>query len=397
LGDPVFVNGLDLAVWIILLVKTVAIFALVMVSVLFMVMYERKAVAWLGVRYGPNRAGPNGWLQSLADGTKLLFKEAFTPRTADKKVYRAAPYLMLFPALLTFAIVPLGGPITIAGHTTLLQLADPPWGILFLLMMSGIAVYGVLLAGWASGSKYPLLGSVRASAQLVSYEAVLGLTTATVVLVSGTLRTSGIVVSQHGGFLVHWNIIRTLIVPFILFAIAITAEMTRPPFDLVEAEEELSGGYNLEYSSIDFAWFYLAEYAALVTNSAIIVTLWFGGPDGPRPSGGGVPHWVTTLFGPFWFSIKLLIILYLYVWVRATLPRLRYDQLMDLGWKRLIPGALAMLMIVAGRQINLSWALAALGGSLLFLALLWRAIDVGRGATELEAVRDGRMVRGDGE
>ncbi|HEY3811486.1 MAG TPA: NADH-quinone oxidoreductase subunit H, partial [Acidimicrobiales bacterium] len=199
MGDPLFNNGLNLAVWIILLVKVVAIFALVMVSVLFMVMYERKAVAWLGVRYGPNRAGPNGWLQSLADGTKLLFKEAFTPRGADKFVYKAAPYLMLLPALVAFSIVPLGGTITVAHHTTELQLADPPWGILFLLMTSGVAVYGVMLAGWASGSKYPLLGSVRASAQLVSYEAVLGLTTTTVVLVSHSLHTSTIVAAQHGG------------------------------------------------------------------------------------------------------------------------------------------------------------------------------------------------------
>ena len=354
MGDPVFVNGLNLAVWIILLVKVVVIFALVMVSVLFMVMYERKAVAWLGVRYGPNRAGPNGWLQSLADGTKLLFKEAFTPRGADKVVYKIAPYLMLLPALVAFAIVPIGGTITVAHHTTELQLADPPWGILFLLMTSGISVYGVMLAGWASGSKYPLLGSVRASAQLVSYEAVLGLTTTTVVLVTGSLHTSAIVAMQHGGFLNHWNFLRTLLIPFALFAIAITAEMTRPPFDLVEAEEELSGGYNLEYSSIDFAWFYLAEYAALVTNSAIIVTLWFGGPDGPRIAGNSI--------GPVWFMIKVLIILFVYVWIRATLPRLRYDQLMDLGWKVLIPASLAMLMIVAGRQISYSW------GSIAFAA-----------------------------
>jgi NADH-quinone oxidoreductase subunit H len=393
-GDPLFNNGLNLAVWIILLVKVVAIFALVMVSVLFMVMYERKAVAWLGVRYGPNRAGPNGWLQSLADGTKLLFKEAFTPRGADKVVYKAAPYLMLLPALVAFSIVPLGGTITIAHHTTRLQLADPPWGILFLLMTSGVAVYGVMLAGWASGSKYPLLGSVRASAQLVSYEAVLGLTTTTVVVVAGSLHTSTIVSTQHGGFLYHWNIIHTLLLPFAMFAIAITAEMTRPPFDLVEAEEELSGGYNLEYSSIDFAWFYLAEYAALVTNSAIIVTLWLGGPDGPRIAGHSI--------GPAYFTLKLLIILYIYVWIRATLPRLRYDQLMDLGWKRLIPGSLAMLMIVAGFQIDnppanshgftrfidsREWGLIAIGASLLLFAVLFRAIDMGRGATEVEAAR----------
>jgi NADH-quinone oxidoreductase subunit H len=391
--DPLFDNGLTLAVWLILLLKVVVTFLIVLLSVLFMVMYERKAVALLGVRYGPNRAGPNGWLQSLADGTKLLFKEAFAPRGADKVVYRVAPYLMLVPAMVAFAIVPIGGAVTIAHHRTELQLADPPWGILFMLMCSGVAVYGVMLAGWASGSKYPLLGSVRASAQLVSYEAVLGLTTATVVVVTGALQTSSIVASQHGGFLVHWNFLRTLLLPFILFAIAITAEMTRPPFDLVEAEEELSGGYNLEYSSVDFAWFYLAEYAALVTNSAIVVTLWFGGYDGPRIAGHSI--------GPVWFTVKLLIILYIYVWVRATLPRIRYDQLMDLGWKRLIPGALAMLLIVAGFQINAGgswvaqrkWGLIAIGASLLFIALLWRAIDVGHEATAVESARDDRRAR----
>jgi NADH-quinone oxidoreductase subunit H len=397
LGDPLFAHGLNLAVWLILLLKVVVVFVIVLVSVLFMVMYERKAVAQLGVRYGPNRAGPNGWLQSLADGTKLLFKEAFAPRTADKPVYRVAPYLMLVPAMIVFSIIPIGGPVTIAGHTTYLQLADPPWGILFLLMMSGVAVYGVMLAGWASGSKYPLLGSVRASAQMVSYEAVLGVTTATVVLITGSLRTSAIVAYQHGGFIYRWNFIHTALLPFILFAIAITAEMSRPPFDLVEAEEELSGGYNLEYSSIDFAWFYLAEYAALVTNSAIIVTLWFGGYDGPRIAGHSI--------GPIWFGIKLLIILFIYVWVRATLPRLRYDQLMDLGWKRMIPLSLAMLMIVAGFQVQNKvggsgfghfvaervWGFAAIGAAIVLGALLARAIDIGRTATEVEAKEGARL------
>jgi NADH-quinone oxidoreductase subunit H len=392
--DPLFDNGLNLAVWLILLLKVVVTFVIVLLSVLFMVMYERKAVALLGVRYGPNRAGPNGWLQSLADGTKLLFKEAFVPRAADRLVYRVAPYLMLVPAMIAFAIVPIGGTVTIAHHTTELQLVDPSWGILFLLMTSGVAVYGVMLAGWSSGSKYPLLGSVRASAQLVSYEAVLGLTTATVVLVTwvphetplhSALQTSAIAFSQHGPFLYHWNFIRTALIPFGLFAIAITAEMTRPPFDLVEAEEELSGGYNLEYSSIDFAWFYLAEYAALVTNSAIVVTLWFGGPDGPRIASHSI--------GPIWFAIKLLVVLYIYVWVRATLPRLRYDQLMDLGWKRLIPLALAMLLIVAGFQIDRKWGFVAIGASALLGLLLWRAIAVGHEASSVESARDDRMAR----
>ncbi len=399
MGDPLYIHGLDhWQVWVILLVKVVITFVIVLLSVLFMVMYERKAVAWLGVRYGPNRAGPNGWLQSLADGTKLLFKEAFTPRTADKLVYKLAPYLMLVPVMITFAIVPIGGTVSFGHYTTRLQLADPPWGILFMLMMSGLAVYGVILAGWSSGSKYPLLGSVRASAQMVSYEAVLGLTTATVVLVTGSLHTSAIVAAQHGGFLYRWNIIHTAVIPFILFFIAITAEMTRAPFDLVEAEEELSGGYNLEYSSIDFAWFYLAEYAALVTNSAIITTLWLGGPDGPSIAGHSI--------GPFWFTLKVLILLYVFVWIRATLPRLRYDQLMDLGWKRMIPAALAMLMIVAGFQVTNNvtgtgfghwldqrvWGLAAIGGAIILIALLVRAIDVGREATEVEAAQDSRMA-----
>lgn len=398
-GDQLFAHGLNLAVWLILLVKVLVIFLIVLLSVLFMIMYERKAVAYLGVRFGPNRAGPKGWLQSLADGTKLLFKEAFMPRTADKAVYKAAPYLMLVPMMIAFAIVPIGGHITIAHHTTELQLADPPWGILFLLMTSGMGVYGVILAGWASGSKYPLLGSVRASAQMVSYEAVLGLTTATVVLVTGSLHTSTIVAAQSGHLaFVHWNFIHTAVVPFILFSIAITAEMTRAPFDLVEAEEELSGGYNLEYSSIDFAWFYLAEYAALITNSAIIVTLWLGGPNGPTIDGHSV--------GPLWFVIKMLVILYIFVWIRATLPRLRYDQLMDLGWKRMIPAALVMLMVVAGFQAtpNVSghgfshwlgqreWGLAAVGAAILLILLFLRAIDVGRQATEIESAQESRMA-----
>jgi NADH-quinone oxidoreductase subunit H len=406
-GDPLFSHGLSLAVWLILLAKVVIVFAIVLLSVLFMIMYERKAVALLGVRYGPNRAGPNGWLQSLADGTKLLFKEAFTPRTADKWVYKAAPYLMLLPIMIVFSIVPMGGEITIAHHTTYLQLADPPWGILFLLMASGIAVYGVMLAGWSSGSKYPLLGSVRASAQLISYEAVLGLTTATVVLVTGNgtgfgdaLHTHAIVAAQSGHLAFsHWNLIHTAFVPFVLFAIAITAEMTRPPFDLVEAEEELSGGYNLEYSSIDFAWFYLAEYAALVTNSAILVTLFFGGPNGPTVDGNSI--------GPFWFVVKVLVILYIYVWVRATLPRLRYDQLMDLGWKRLIPTALAWLMIVAGFQVtnNVSgsgvghwleervWGIVAIGAAVVLGVIFIRAVDVGAKATEVETAQQDRLVQ----
>ena len=375
-GDPLFAKGIDLWVWVILVVKVLAVFAIVMVSVLFMVMYERKAVARLGNRWGPNRAGPNGWLQSLADGLKLFFKEALVPAQADKVVYRIAPVVALVPVFIAFSVVPIGGTITIGGYTTRLQLADPPWGILVMLMASSVSVYGVLLAGWSSGSKYPLIGSVRASAQMVSYEAALGLSVATVVLLTGSLHTSAIVAAQHGGFLYHWDILRSFGAPFAIFCIAITAEMTRPPFDLVEAEEELAGGFNMEYSSIGFALFYLAEYAALVTNSAFIATLFLGGPDGPRIAGHSI--------GPVWFTLKVLILLYVFVWVRATLPRLRYDQLMDLGWKRLIPGALALLLVVAGARISWRYGLVALAGSLLAFLLLARSIEVGRAVSEKE-------------
>jgi NADH-quinone oxidoreductase subunit H len=374
-GDPLFDHGLDLAVWIILVVKVIAVFAITLLSVLFMVMYERKAVARLGVRPGPNRAGPGGWLQSLADGTKLFFKESFTPARADKVIYKAAPYIALAPALMAMAIVPFGGTITVAGHTTRLQLVDPPWGILFFLMCSGVAVYGIMLAGWASGAKYSLLASVRASAQMVSYEAVLGLTIATVVVVDGSVHTSAIVAAQHGGFLWHWNIIHTALIPFALYSIA-AAEITRAPFDLVEAEEEISGGFNMEYSSIGFALFYLAEYANLVVQSALITTLWLGGPDGPRIAGNSI--------GPVYFIIKVLILLYIFVWIRATLPRVRYDQLMELGWKRLIPAALAMLMIVAGFQVDRWKGLIAFGGAGVGFFLLRRAIQVGQDASAME-------------
>jgi len=239
-------------------------------------------------------------------------------------------------------------------------------------------VYGVMLAGWSSGSKYPLLGSVRASAQMVSYEAALGLSVATVVLLTGDLRTSAIVAAQHGSFLVHWNLIRAGIVPFIIFFIAATAEMNRPPFDLVEAEEEIAGGYMVEYAGIGFALFYLAEFGNVITNSAIIVTLFFGGPDGPRIAGHSI--------GIVWFLLKVICFLFAYVWFRATLPRFRYDQLMDLGWKRLIPVALGWLLVVAGfRTQDQWWGFVLFGVVVAGGLLLGRALAVGRQATLVEA------------
>jgi NADH-quinone oxidoreductase subunit H len=372
-------------VGLIVIVKTIIVFVIVLLSVIFMVWYERKVVSWMQNRYGPNRAGPYGLLQTLADGTKLLFKELFTPAKSDLPLYRLAPFLALIPAFLTFAIVPLGGTIHVAHHTTRLQLVDPPWGILLMLVMSSTAVYGVMMAGWSSGSKYPLLGSVRASGQMISYEAAMGLSIATVVLLTGSLYTSSIVAHQHG--LLHYrgttvplpayNVFRSWVVPFAIFLIALTAEMYRAPFDLVEAEEELSGGFNVEYSSVGFMLFYLAEYINLVTNSAIIVTLFFGGPDGPRILGYSV--------GPFWFLVKEFFFLFTFVWLRATLPRFRYDQLMDLGWKRLIPASLGMLLFVAAVQTgNRPWVFGVAGGLIVGALSLSRALAVGRQTAEIE-------------
>ncbi|HTW10095.1 MAG TPA: NADH-quinone oxidoreductase subunit H [Acidimicrobiales bacterium] len=379
-GDPVFDKGLDLVSWAIIVGKLLVTFVIVMASVVFMIMYERKAIARMANRLGPNRAGPKGWLQAIADGTKLAFKEVLVPAEADKVVYRLAPLISVVPAFVAFSIVPIGGTVTIDGYTTRLQLADPAWGILLMLMCSSVSVYGVMLGGWASGSKYSLIGAVRASAQMISYEAAVGLSVATVVVLTGSLHTSAIVASQHGPFLYHWNILRAFGAPAALFFIAITAEMTRPPFDLVEAEEEISGGFNMEYSSVGFMMFYLAEYIALVTNSAIFTTLFLGGPDGPRIAGHSV--------GPLWFTVKVLVLLYIYVWIRATLPRLRYDQLMDLGWKALIPGALALLLIVIGARVGPVEGLAAFVLSLGAFSLLYFAIQNGRSQhdwSELEA------------
>ena len=375
MGDPLFSNGVSFVVVLIVLLKTVITFAVVLVSVLFMVWFERKIIADMQNRVGPNLAGKWGILQALADGTKLFFKEAFVPERADRRIYRLAPYLSMVPAFLAFSIVPVGWKISIAGHQTWLQLADPPVGILFLLVTSSVAVYGVMLAGWSSGSKYPLLGSVRASAQMVSYEAALGLSIAAVVLVTGSLSTHDIVFSQAhghgaGGIVPYWNLFRLGVLPFAVFLIAATAELNRPPFDLVEAEQELVGGYQTEYSAIGFALFYLAEFMGTVTMSAVIVTLFLGGPSGPPLFGHSV--------GPFWFLLKVFVFLYTYVWLRATLPRFRYDQLMDLGWKRLIPLALGWLLLVAAIRIDWRWTVGIGAGMVAAAALLYRAITVGR-------------------
>jgi NADH-quinone oxidoreductase subunit H len=358
--DPLLEGNVLWTPLLIVLVKVLLVFVVGLVATMLMVWFERKVIAGMQNRVGPNKAGPWGILQTLADGIKLFFKEDLIPERSDRFMFRLAPYLALVPAFLAFAIIPLGGDfrdgkgglVTLFGHQTRLQLADPPVGVLFALAISSIAVYGIMLAGWSSGSKYPLLGSVRASAQMVSYEAALGLSLGAVLLVSGTLSTAGIVNMQSS--IGNWNIVATGFVPFVIFLIAATAELNRPPFDLVEAEQELVGGFNTEYSSIRFALFFLAEFMNTVTMSALIVTLFFGGPQ-PIAIGNttlDIPFIPNAIEGTVWLLLKVLVFLYVYVWFRATLPRFRYDQLMDLGWKILIPGSLAWFMLLAAQRVG---------------------------------------------
>ena len=384
-ADPLFAKGIDLTVVLIVIGKTVAVFAIVLLSVLFYIWFMRKVIADMQNRIGPQRAGPFGVLQTLADGIKAFFKEASTPSAADRRVYMLAPYLALIPAVMAFAIVPIGGEVSIAGHRTYLQLADPDIGILWLLMMSGIGLYGVMLAGWSSGSKYPLLGSVRASAQLLSYEAALGLAVVGVLVHSGTLSTRGIVDGQSWSswhsFVSEWYWLPA-IGAFVIFLISALAETNHPPFDLVEAEQELVGGFHTEYSGIRFAIFFLAEFMNLVTMSAIAVTLFLGGPSGPALGFLAADSWVNVWIMPvFWFVLKLLVLLYATVWVRATLPRLRYDQLMSFGWKYLIELAFVWAMItgvvvVGADQGWNRWVTvpAAIVGGAMILGVLWLCI-----------------------
>ncbi|HEX2272492.1 MAG TPA: NADH-quinone oxidoreductase subunit NuoH [Acidimicrobiales bacterium] len=367
-GDPLFADGVDLTVVLIVLLKVFVVFAFLLVSVMMMIWAERKVLSDMQARIGPDRAGPWGMLQTIADGIKLFFKEDLLPEQADKRVFRLAPYLAAVPAFASFAIVPVGGTISIAGRETYLQLADPPMGILFLLAMSSIAVYGVMLAGWSSGSKYPLLGGVRASAQMVSYEAAMSLSVAAVVLAAGSLSTQDIVANQARW---SWNLWALGGVPFVVFLIAATAEINRAPFDLVEAEQELVGGFHTEYSAIRFALFFLAEFMNTITISAVAVTLFLGGPNGPDIG------FLPDLWPVVWFLLKLGVFLFVYVWFRATLPRLRYDQLMDLGWKKLIPLSLFWLLLIAALRIGRDedWnQFVVLGGAFAVGAVAWASL-----------------------
>jgi len=388
-ADPLFSHGVDTTVVLIVIGKTIAVFVILLLSVLLYIWFLRKVIARMQNRIGPDRAGPFGLLQTLADGVKLFFKEQSSPTMADRRIFRLAPYLAIVPAFLAFAIVPFGGLVTIAGHKTYLQLFDPVFGILWLLMMSGLGLYGVMLAGWSSGSKYPLLGSVRASAQLLSYEAAFGLAIVGVLVQANVLSTRGIVNKQGAA---HWTGIESIfngdwywlpaIVALVIFVMAAIAETNHPPFDLVEAEQELTGGFMTEYTGIRFAMFYLAEFMNLITMSAIAVTLFFGGPAGPGLGFLSADNWVNTWIMPmFWFFLKVIVLLFATVWLRATLPRLRYDQLMSFGWKFLIEGAFVWAMVSAVVVVakGEGWSMwvvvpAAVAGATAILGVLWACV-----------------------
>ncbi|HEX3299442.1 MAG TPA: NADH-quinone oxidoreductase subunit NuoH [Actinomycetota bacterium] len=336
--------------WGVLIGKVVIVFAVLLVTVLLVIWMERKVIADFQTRTGPMRAGPRGVFLTLADGLKLFFKEMIHPTNADRWVYRMAPALAVIPGFLAIAVVPFGPSVSIFGRTVGLQLADISVGILWVLAMTSIGVYTVVLAGWSSGSNYPLLGGVRSSAQMVSYEVAMGLALVALIMFSGHLRMSEIVDAQDK----VWYVIPQF-PAFVVFMICALAEVNRPPFDLAEAESELVAGYHTEYSGISFAMFQLGEYVNTVVAASIVVTLFLGGWRGPWPWEGA---WFVV-GGLFWFFLKLIAVLYVWILVRGTLPRLRYDRLMNFGWKYLIPfglfwilatGAIVVLPDTYGRR-----------------------------------------------
>ena len=325
---------------IVIIVKVLVIFAMLPVITLLTIWAERRIVARMQQRSGPNRVGPFGLLQSLADGIKLFLKEDIRPRSADRIVYLLAPIMSTIPAFLAMSVIPFGPSVTIGGTTTPLQLTDLPVGVLFILAMSSIGVYGVVLAGWSSGSAYPLLGALRSSAQMISYEVAMGLSFVAVFLYAGTLSTSEIVAAQES----RW-FIASLPISFAIYCVAAVGETNRAPFDLPEAESELVAGFHTEYSSVKFALFFLSEYINMVTVSALATTMFLGGwmpPPIPGLSGLDSGFWPLL-----WFFLKVSLFLFGFIWLRGTLPRYRYDQFMQLGWKRLVPFALGWVLVVA--------------------------------------------------
>ena len=327
--------------FVIPLLKIAIVLNATLVAVTYMVLLERKVIAWAQSRLGPMRVGPYGILQPVADAVKLMLKEDITPTRADKWVFTAAPIISMVPALIVYAVIPFGPEVSLFGRHVTLYITDINVGLLYVVSVASVGVYGIILAGYASNSKFPLLASLRASAQLISYEVAVTLTLVSVVLVAGSLSMVGIVRAQE-----HSRVWFAFIQPlaFVIFFIGGLAETNRAPFDLPEAEQELTGGFHTEYSGMRFALFFLAEYANMIVVSSVATTLFFGGWLRPFPNIAGL-HFLDIIPSWTWFGIKSFVFLYIFVWVRATLPRYRYDQLMRLGWKVLIPLAIANLVL----------------------------------------------------
>ncbi len=373
-------------VWLVI-VKAVLIFVILVLLTLFNIWFERRVVARMQHRIGPNVHGPFGLLQSLADGVKLALKEDIIPKAADKAVFILAPVIATVPAFVTFAVIPFGPEVKVpfSDITTPLQLTDMPVAVIFVMAIASIGIYGIVLGGWSSGSTYSLLGGLRSSAQMISYEVAMGLAFVAVFLHAQSMSTSEIVEAQHDVWFLF-----TLLPSFVIYVIAMVGETNRAPFDLPEAEGELVGGFHTEYSSLKFALFFLAEYINMATVSALAVTLFLGGWRAPWPisiwDGANEGYW------PFiWFMGKVLLFIFFFIWLRGTLPRLRYDQFMAFGWKVLIPISVVWIVAVAAiRVVSLrggfdrTWliAIAAVLGVLVVVLLFVEDKDKGKGDDE---------------
>jgi NADH-quinone oxidoreductase subunit H len=368
-------------------VKIVVVFTVIMISVALLTLAERRVCAWMQDRLGPNRVGPQGLLQPAADGLKNLLKEETLPAQADKALFLLAPAMSFVPALLAFAVIPFATPLPTPWGDVDMVVANLPVGFLYILAFGSLGVYGIVLAGWASNNKYSLLGGLRASAQMISYEIAMGMSTVAVLLLAGNVTLMDVVAKQSPS-VVMWNVF-PLSLAFFIFIVAAFAETNRLPFDLPEAEGELIAGYHTEYSAMKFSMFYIAEYANMVTASALMTTLFFGGWDIPFTTWDNTPPWTVlkTVATLAMFSLKVVIFLFLYIWVRWTLPRFRYDQLMALGWKVMLPLALLYLTVIAtaiwvlheqlGWSYDQRFALALFGLNLLLAIPLLFVLDRG--------------------
>ncbi len=325
----------------IIAIKALLVFIFCVVLTLMSVWGERRLVGRMQERPGPNRVGPFGLIQALADGVKLALKEDLIPAAADKVVFVIAPIISATTCFMSFAVIPITGKVSLFGHTTAMQLTDLPVGVLYVLAIASVGVYGIVLAGWSSGSTYPLLGGLRSSAQVISYEVAMGLSLVAVFIYAGSMSTSDIVAAQSTAW---YGVV--LFPSFAIYAISMVGETNRAPFDLAEAEGELVGGFHTEYSSLKFALFFLAEYVNIIAVSALATTLFLGGYHA-LPGLGFTEAWLGGWFTALWFFAKVLVFFFVFVWLRGTLPRLRYDQFMQFGWKILIPVSILWILVVA--------------------------------------------------